>query len=167
MDIEERYRRAFPEQYELFPEQKNKWRYIPLVIIAVCLALIALPALAQPKFVKSTILCDTQEQIVDILSASAKSGAFEDSIFKLHQYVAQKNDQNEPTCLPLSAPAPFVIHNSFIKVMSVNPLGEPTEYYVLKVDYPGAGVVATGYIAVTEDALYLLLGEEPKDKTTY
>lgn len=48
MDIEERYRRAFPEQYELFPEpRKSHWRYVPALVLAIVLILLASTSFAR------------------------------------------------------------------------------------------------------------------------
>lgn len=47
MNIQHRFRNAVPEQYELFEKPKpNKWRFVPIVVIAFCLALVSATAFA-------------------------------------------------------------------------------------------------------------------------
>lgn len=57
------------------------------------------PPVVGIEFKVNTILCDTEDQIADIVSAAYAAGSLDGAAQKLSEYMQLKNERGEPTCL--------------------------------------------------------------------
>lgn len=132
-------------------------RYVPYVVVAICVLLLWGTALADEKkvhLIAQTVLCDDRAQLVDILEASEKSGQFEDSRFTFQMYASQRNTIGEPVCALMKDTFPYLIHNEYLRVRSMNPETMTIEdFYIVKVSYASRGGLSEGYIMLNRAAL--------------
>ena len=138
-------------------------RYVPYIAVAICIALLWGTAFAGERvhLIGNTLLCDEKQQMVDILEASGKSGQFEDSRFTIQRYAMMRNQIGEPSCALMSDPYPYLVHNEYVKVSSMNPVtGSLEDYYVAKVTYESNAGLSTGYIMLNKNALDSITKEE-------
>lgn len=139
------------------------WRYIPHIAVAICIALLWGTAFAEERvhLIGNTLLCDEKSQMVDILEASQKSGQFQDSRFTFQRYAMMRNQIGEPSCALMAEPYPYLVHNEFVRVPSINPVtGSLEDFYVAKVTYESNAGLSEGYIMLSKDALNSITKEE-------
>lgn len=132
-------------------------RYVPYVVVAICVLLLWGTALADEKkvhLIAQTVLCDEKAQLVDILEASERSGQFEDSRFTFQVYASQRNHIGEPVCALMADPYPYLIHNEYVRVRSISPETQAIEdFYVVRVSYASRSGLSEGYIMLNKAAL--------------